>query len=134
MPKSGYCEYGCTLCGQVCPTGAIKELSVTEKNEWRIGTAWFDRNRCLPHALNEPCIVCEEFCPTPTKSIRIRSRDRFGEGVQVKQPYVDIKTCIGCGNCVFACPLPDGPGIYITSIGETRSKRNQILLDSGGGY
>ena len=28
IPRIGYCEYRCTLCGQVCPTGAIKRLPV----------------------------------------------------------------------------------------------------------
>jgi len=129
-----YCEYNCTLCGQVCPTGAIRKLTPEEKKEWRIGTAWFDRSRCLPHALNEPCIVCEEHCPTPTKAIKFRVRDRFGD--VIKQPYVDINLCVGCGNCVSACPLPDAPGIIVTSVGETRSKKNQISLGGtmGGEY
>jgi formate hydrogenlyase subunit 6/NADH:ubiquinone oxidoreductase subunit I len=132
ISRKGYCEYNCTLCGQICPTGAIKALTVEQKREWRIGTAWFDRSRCLPHAHNQDCMVCEEFCPTPTKSIKFRVRDRFGG--TVKQPYVDMTTCVGCGICVSACPLVDEPGIRITSIGETRSKKNQILLENLGGY
>ena len=128
VPKIGYCEYNCTLCGQVCPTGAIRLLTPVQKREWRIGTAWFDRSRCLPHAQNDNCIVCEEFCPTPVKSIKFRVRDRFNEGVGIKQPYVDLNTCVGCGLCVSKCPLVDEPGIRVTSIGETRSKKNQIIL------
>ena len=31
IPRLGYCEYNCTLCGQVCPTGAIPDLPVAEK-------------------------------------------------------------------------------------------------------
>jgi NAD-dependent dihydropyrimidine dehydrogenase PreA subunit len=31
VPRIGYCEYRCTLCGQVCPTGAIKRLPLEEK-------------------------------------------------------------------------------------------------------
>ena len=27
----GYCEQNCVLCGQVCPTGAIRSISVQEK-------------------------------------------------------------------------------------------------------
>ena len=29
MARVGYCEYNCTLCGQVCPTGAIRRLALT---------------------------------------------------------------------------------------------------------
>lgn len=31
IPRLGYCEYNCTLCGQVCPTGAIPRLPMEEK-------------------------------------------------------------------------------------------------------
>jgi formate hydrogenlyase subunit 6/NADH:ubiquinone oxidoreductase subunit I len=137
VPKIGYCEYNCTLCGQVCPTGAIRLLSQEQKRAWRIGTAWFDKNRCLPHALGQPCIVCEEFCPTPTKAIKFKETGRTSQGQPIKEPYIDLKTCTGCGICVTKCPLVDKAGVYVTSIGETRSKKNQILLDEisgGGGY
>jgi len=136
VPKTGYCEFNCTLCGQVCPTGAIQPLTLTQKREWRIGTAMFDLSRCLPHAHNTPCIVCEEVCPTPKKSIwfkEVVAHDRDGNELLVKQPRVDLKNCIGCGVCETKCPLVDAPGIRVTSIGETRSKKNQILLDNNVG-
>ena len=31
MPRLGYCEYICTLCGQVCPDGAIPDLPPEQK-------------------------------------------------------------------------------------------------------
>lgn len=31
VPRIGYCEPNCTLCSQVCPTGAIWEITVAEK-------------------------------------------------------------------------------------------------------
>ncbi|MDR0498399.1 MAG: 4Fe-4S binding protein [Holophagales bacterium] len=133
VPRVGYCEFNCTLCGQVCPTGAIQLLTPAQKREWRIGTAMFDLNRCLPHAHNTPCIVCEEVCPTPKKSIWFKEvlvQDRNGQELLVQQPRVDLKNCTGCGICVTKCPLVDAPGVRITSIGETRSKKNQILLSN----
>ncbi|MDH5768926.1 MAG: 4Fe-4S binding protein, partial [Nitrospirota bacterium] len=42
IPKIGYCEYRCTLCGQVCPTGAIKKLELKEKVKVKIGLAMID--------------------------------------------------------------------------------------------
>jgi polyferredoxin len=137
VPARGYCEFKCTLCGQVCPTGAIQPLSPAQKAEWRLGTAMFDRGRCLPHAHATPCIVCEEVCPTPTKAIWFEEavvRDRTGQEQKVKQPHVDLKLCIGCGICEAKCPIADRPGVYVTSIGETRSKRNQLLLDAAPPY
>lgn len=130
-PRSGYCEFPCTLCGQVCPTGAIQKLTPEAKMKWRIGTAMFNRNRCLPHAHATPCIVCEEVCPTPVKAIwfqEVTVQDRAGRPVQVKQPHVDLTLCIGCGACEAKCPLVDEPGVTVTSIGETRSRKNQLLL------
>lgn len=69
VPRIGYCEYRCTLCGQVCPTGAIKRLDQKEKAGISAGTAMFDKGRCLPYAHAMPCIVCEEVCTTPKKAI-----------------------------------------------------------------
>ncbi|CAK0749688.1 ferredoxin-type protein NapH [Gammaproteobacteria bacterium] len=62
--RIGYCEQFCVLCGRVCPTGAIRRISVAEKvgdapfsHPIRIGTAFFDRGRCLPWSMNIPCTV-----------------------------------------------------------------------------
>jgi ferredoxin len=46
----------------------------------------------------------------------------------VKQPRVDLDLCIGCGICENKCPVLGQPAIYVTSIGESRSKDNQLLL------
>ena len=67
VPRIGYCDYRCTLCGQVCPTGAIKRLPFEEKVKVKIGLAMIDKGRCLPYAHATPCIVCEEVCPTSKK-------------------------------------------------------------------
>ena len=72
IPRIGYCEFNCTLCGQVCPTGAIEQLDLPRKQKTVIGLAYFDKNRCLPYARGVPCIVCEEHCPTPDKAIKFR--------------------------------------------------------------
>ena len=131
IPRIGYCEYRCTLCGQVCPTGAIQRLSLEEKMKTRIGLAMIDKGRCLPYAHSTPCIVCEEVCPTSPKSIwfeELTVKDRNGNDVIVKQPHIDLDRCIGCGICEAKCPVGNRPAIYITNIGESRSKTNQLLL------
>ena len=132
VPRLGYCEYRCTLCGQVCPTGAIEELSSAGKQKVRIGTAVIDRGRCLPHAFATPCIVCEEVCPTPTKAIWLEwvtVKDREGNTRSLQQPHVDPDLCIGCGICETYCPVRGEPAIYVISAGESRSRDNRILLD-----
>lgn len=132
VPRIGYCEYYCSLCTQVCPTGAIKELTVEQKVEVKIGTAWVDKNRCIPWKTGEPCIVCEEHCPVSPKAIQLVEQDvRLPDGTvkREKAPFVDMESCTGCGICENKCPVLDAPAIYVTSIGESRSERNQVILD-----
>lgn len=128
IPRIGYCEYQCTLCGQVCPTGAIQKLPAAAKQTTVIGRAFIDRNRCLPYAKGVPCIVCEELCPTPQKAISFREvyvQNEHGQEVRVKQPYVIDELCIGCGICENKCPLPGRSAIRVTSDGESRRLKVQ---------
>jgi ferredoxin len=81
-----------------------------------------------------PCIVCEEWCPTSPKAIYLQPAevmDAEGHLQQVKQPFVDPHRCVGCGACEYACPVQDRPAVYVTSVGESRSRTNQILLNRG---
>jgi MauM/NapG family ferredoxin protein len=131
VPSIGYCAYNCTLCGQVCPTGAIRKVTIAEKARIKIGLAFIDQDRCLPYAFGKNCIVCEEHCPTPKKAIWFQEKEivnREGEKIRIKQPVVDPELCIGCGICEFKCPVKDRPAIRVTSAGETRSKENQPFL------
>ncbi len=138
VPRIGYCEYSCTLCGQVCPTGAIEPLTVEAKQQVRIGTAFVDPARCLPIALGTECSVCEEHCPTATKAIQlveIEAPGPDGSPRRVRRPVVDPEICIGCGICETRCPVVDLPAIRVTAIGESRNPENPLLLDRGGsGY
>jgi MauM/NapG family ferredoxin protein len=129
VARTGYCEFNCTLCGQVCPTGAISVLTKAEKHRVKIGNAWFDRNRCLPYAKGIPCIVCEEHCPTAEKAIRFRMAEVYtadGTLVTVKQPYVDDDLCIGCGICENKCPLPGHSAIIVTNANEDRNPGKKL--------
>jgi polyferredoxin len=118
--EKSFCQYDCTLCGQVCPTGAIPQLTVEEKRAHPIAKAYFDHSRCLPWAEQTPCICCEEMCPTPEKAIKILKtitvKDKDGEEIDIQQPYVDRDLCVGCGICESKCPLPGSAGIRVQRV------------------
>jgi ferredoxin len=119
IARLGYCEYNCTLCGQVCPTGAIPKLPQARKSREVIGKAVFDRNHCLPFARQTSCIVCEEHCPIPQKAIRSKLElltTPDGRKVQVQMPYVVDDICNGCGICEFVCPLEGKSGIEVFAV------------------
>ncbi|HEY1986543.1 MAG TPA: 4Fe-4S binding protein [Terracidiphilus sp.] len=143
VPRIGYCEPSCVLCSDVCPTGAIWQITAREKG-WvvgvnaqagqpvRLGTAFYDRGRCLPWGEATECIVCEEWCPVSPKAIYVEEADVIdsaGNTKRLKQPRVDPSRCVGCGACEYACPLQERPAVYVTSIGESRSPSSQILLN-----
>ncbi len=140
VSKMGWCELNCTLCSQVCPTGAIREISIAEKlgvgpfeahGPIKTGTAFYNRGRCLPWAMDTECVVCEEVCPVSPKAIFTRNvvvTDRWGARKELKRPFIDPEKCIGCGICEHECPVKDDPAVYVTAIGETRAKERSLLL------
>jgi polyferredoxin len=78
------CQLNCIACGHACPTAAIRPLALDEKlgagdfapqGPVRIGLAAVDRGRCLPWAMERPCIVCEENCPVTPKAIYVSPVD-----------------------------------------------------------
>lgn len=75
------CQLNCIACGHICPTAAIRPIPLDEKKGLgsfsrsgpiRMGMAFVDRGRCLPWAMNRPCIVCQENCPVSPKAIFVQ--------------------------------------------------------------
>ncbi len=136
----GNCTHTCNLCSRVCPTGAIKPFTPADRvgkppkvEPLRLGTAFFDRGRCLPWAMGTACIVCEEVCPTSPKAIWLEDAEvkrSDGTTLKVRLPHLDPARCIGCGICQNRCPVGAKAAIRVSSVGESRSPDNQILIKS----
>ncbi|THB71743.1 MAG: 4Fe-4S binding protein [Desulfobulbaceae bacterium] len=121
--RTGYCEFNCTLCGQVCPSGALEILTLAEKHTFKIGLARINKELCLPFNEHIPCIVCEEHCPTHDKAIRFKEVQvvtKDNRQKSIKQPYVIRDLCVGCGICETKCPIQGRSAITVSSDGETR--------------
>jgi MauM/NapG family ferredoxin protein len=141
IPRMGYCEHSCTLCGQVCPTGAITHLKLADKvgdmpakPPVRIGSACFDKGRCLPWGYGTECIVCEEVCPTSPKAIYFKVETitaRDGTQKILKFPHVDLDHCTGCGTCENRCPVVDRAGVRVSAANESRSPKSSMSLTGG---
>ncbi len=103
MGVSG-CQQNCVACSHVCPTAALRPLSVDERmgrgpfvpgGPVRTGMAFVDRGRCLPWAMDTPCIVCQENCPLSPKAVFTRTefrpvRDGQGRAVSVDGARVEL--------------------------------------------
>lgn len=134
--RRGYCELNCALCGQVCPSGAIRRLTLAEKNgsaehaPVKMGTAFVDRNRCLPWSFGRDCRVCQEVCPVSPKAIYdVAAPAGTAEGgAGIRAPLVYANRCIGCGLCEHSCPVSDLPAIRVTAAGESRAGGGRLFL------
>jgi len=127
--RVAYCDITCTLCGHVCPTGAIQRFTPAQRageasrpdgldGPIKIGTAAYDRGRCLPWGMDTPCVVCEEVCPTSPKAIYSRKEEvvtRSGEKRIMQRPYVEPDLCVGCGICEHECPIRGPAAIRVGS-------------------
>ena len=143
----GYCDYTCNvqagetggdrpanLCATVCPTGAIAPLARAEKNEWRIGTAVFDHNRCLPLARGEECLTCEEMCPvTPRaishRTVEVANNDWLALPQPVRNRYEQLEAKREEDLSAIARPVrqsPQGDGGSATAEGLTPAEEAEL--------
>lgn len=95
---SSYCNYECTVCSDVCPTGAIKPLTVEEKTTTQVGIATFFKSRCVVNTEEKDCGACAEHCPTQA----VHMVPYKGT---LTIPQVNPDLCIGCGGCESICPV-----------------------------
>jgi MauM/NapG family ferredoxin protein len=103
VPRRGGCERECNLCGAICPTGAIRHLSLEEKQSVKLGTAIIDRSRCIAWNQGKVCLVCAEVCPYGAIEVQL----------PLRRPYVLAGDCRGCGLCEQHCPVEGEAAIVV---------------------
>ncbi len=106
----GMCEFNCNACSQVCPTGAIRPLSLEKKKLCRIGMAVFNPTICVAVVDGIHCGACAEHCPTGA----LRMVQKTGDSCPT--PVLNEDLCIGCGNCSYPCPVSPVAAITISPI------------------
>jgi len=124
-PRIGGCEKNCNMCGQVCPTGAIRNLTPEEKTFVKMGTAVIDRSRCIAWEQDKVCLICDEACPYDA----ISSKNETIQGTALLRPFVDERICTGCGLCEARCPIDGAAAIQVYSIGQERKHKGSYITE-----
>jgi polyferredoxin len=118
VPSVAGCHQDCHFCTQVCPTGAIRPLTLAEKRRAVMGLAVVNTSACLPHAGRRDCRLCFDACERAGyRAIRmgtirlevgdipegaVSDADREAMG-RIEAPFVDAEVCTGCGQCENRC-------------------------------
>ncbi|GAG69664.1 unnamed protein product [marine sediment metagenome] len=125
VSRIGGCEKNCNKCSQICPTSAIRKLSLEEKSYAKIGTAVIDRSRCIAWEQDKVCLICDEICPYNA----ISSLNETIRETTLLRPFVDERICTGCGLCESRCPIEGQAAIQVFSIGEERITKGSYITD-----
>lgn len=121
-PRFAACEQNCNICGKVCPTQAIRSVSLEEKNHAKVGTAILLKERCLVWSQDKLCLICDEICPY--NAIVFRAIDGY------RRPVVIASKCNGCGFCETKCPVGGTSAIVVVPDGEIRLKEGSYIKEA----
>jgi len=128
----GFCNYDCTLCTEVCPSGALKTLTKEEKHRTQTGRVVFVLENCIVYRNETHCGACSEHCPT--QALRMVP---YKGHLTIPEPHPDI--CIGCGGCEFICPVRPYKAVFVEGYEiqqvakafEDEEKQDIVLDDFG---
>ena len=99
--SKSHCDYNCNKCSEVCPSGALRRMTLEEKQHTKIGTAHVNTKMCVK------CGLCALECP---RKIISKKAGDF--------PVVNADACIGCGACQNVCPVG---AIKVRAVDEQKS-------------
>ena len=108
-----YCLEDCNACTQFCPSGALQDLNLEQKNKYVIGETLLDASLCyLVRGVND-CNICVRSCPFDAVQIY------WNEDLYVAYPVVDLLKCNGCGTCEAYCPTGETKAIKVWKSGTS---------------
>ena len=107
--ERGFCRPECNRCSSVCPTGAIKPITLADKSSTQIGHAVWVKKNCICVTDGIDCGNCARHCPAG--AIQMVALD--GDETLPMVPVVNEARCIGCGACENLCPARPFSAIYV---------------------
>jgi len=135
VPTRAGCHQDCNFCTQVCPTRAIRPLTIAEKRKTHIGLAVINTQTCLAHVGERDCQLCFDECEAAgyhaiqMREIRLKvgeipagvySEDEIEAMGRIKAPFVDTEACVGCGLCEFRC--------HVALVRETKALAHRAVV------
>ena len=104
------CAWDCNICSAICPTGALKELNLPEKQRTQIALAVVGV-KCVG------CTACVTACPAKAISM------------DDERAAVDPDSCVGCGKCVTSCPVKV-ISMNVVPVQKTLPERETVVENS----
>ena len=128
----GFCNYDCTICTRICPSGALQPLTTDRKHMTQIGRVVFTEELCIVRTNGTHCGACAEHCPTQAVTMV-----PFAKGLTI--PVINPDICVGCGGCEYICPTRPYRAIHVegNAVQELRKafqeeQREEHRIDSFG--
>ena len=109
----GFCDYECSRCSNICPSGALKPLALEIKKRCKVGSVSWSRDLCVVVTDEESCGACAEHCPTGALTMV-----EYKNGLTL--PSVTPELCIGCGGCEYICPVRPRRAVAVTGVREQK--------------